>query len=126
MALLIANISNDSRNVRCAHAKCSIPFLPCELSFHFTHPFGRICLDKENSPCQRKLGWKLYQTMDVIFHPANCVHEDIFFPADACDVRPHPWLDILGNHLAALSCAEHDVNYVLGKCLGHVSPLRGS
>src|SRR6266849_4377291 len=101
MALLIADIIDDRREIRRAYAKGAVSFLPCELSLHLTDPLGGICLDEENGLCQSKRGRKLDQTMDVIFGPANCMDKNSFFPADTSDVCTHTRLDFPGNHPVA-------------------------
>ena len=66
--------------------------------------------------------------MDVVFHPADLVHEDLMLVADARETPPQqtkigfvggpglcprPGLLFFGNELAAVFCTEHDVQKIL-------------
>ena len=64
--------------------------------------------------------------MDVIFHPADFMHEDSLLLANTCHVAPEAGLAILGNELTSIFGTEYDMNQVLYVCMGYVSHLRRS
>jgi len=62
--------------------------------------------------------------MNVIFGPADGVNENAVLLADACKVRPKQGLMKFTDELAAVLCAEYEVDRDLGVCMRHVSHLR--
>jgi len=85
---LVLNVSHDRRDVRLAYPKPAVPLLPCEPAGLSGHPSRRIYFNLIDRIGNHQGGWKLQQHMDVVFHPANGVYEDILMLANAGGVRP--------------------------------------
>ena len=62
----------------------------------------------------------------MVLHSADGMNEHPVVLANACDVRPHPRLEISFDCFATILGAEHNVNDVLDVRVGHVSRLRRS
>jgi hypothetical protein len=55
----------------------------------------------------------LEEDVAMVFHSSNGMHKDFVFLADRGDVRPQAALYVFGYGLAAIFCAEDQMNVVL-------------
>jgi hypothetical protein len=88
MPFLILDIPHNGRNVRLAYPEPAIPLLPCEPASLSGHPTRRICFDLIDCIGNGNGGRKLQQQMNVVFHSANGVHENVLVLANAGGVCP--------------------------------------
>ena len=64
--------------------------------------------------------------MDVVFHPADLVHEDLVLLANPSEVCPRPWLFLFGDELQAVFCAENNVQKILDCCVRQMGLSSGA
>ncbi len=88
MPFLILNVPHDRRDVRLAYPEPAISLLPREPAGLAGHPPRRVCFDLIDRIGNGNGGGKLQQQMNVVFHPANGMHEDVLVLANASGVRP--------------------------------------
>jgi len=124
MRFLSLDVSDNRRNKGCAHAECGIALLPCEFMALLVGPLRGIRFDGENRLGKRQRWRDLDEEMNVIVHAADRTNENPVVFANAGDIGPHSWLEILRDEFGAVFGAEDDVEYVLGVCVRHVSRLR--
>jgi hypothetical protein len=62
-------------------------------------------------------GWHLEKEVDVVFHSADGVYEDLFLFADAGGICPEAFFHCGGNQFLAFFGAEYDVDDVLNVCV---------
>src|SRR5262245_15143080 len=110
MAPLIANVSDEFRQMGLARCNRRVTILPAKSGQAWEgllYPFRRAAFDQLYRCTQRQNRWKAEQQMDVIFHAAykQCIH--IVFSSDAPQIRPDALLEILSNPRFSVFGAEN-------------------
>ncbi len=113
MRFLILYIPYHRWNIRRAHAKRPIPFLPLNLVRSFVCPPRRIGLDRCNGFGQRQTRWGLNQQMNVVVHPSDRKGKNPLPFANARYISPQLRTKVCRNAGAPLLRAEHNMNHVL-------------
>src|SRR4030095_15070005 len=94
MLLLILDVLNDVVQLRHAHTKRAIFFLPGELTMlrkRFMDPFGRTAFDELKCLGDGERGRQRKQDMHVIFNAADFDGFHFVLPRDAAQERPEPF-----------------------------------
>ena len=102
MRFLILDVSNNQWSDGCAHAKCPVTLLPCELESRFSSPPRGIRLDGFHCLCNRQHGRNLDKQMNVVLRPSHAMNANSQLLTDARDVSPQSGLQLLVNGLGSL------------------------
>src|SRR5215831_352594 len=123
MLLLSLDIADHGVKIGSAHPEDPESALPGEPSAHPPRRAGLDLLHRVRV-CQRE--WNLYEHVQVVFHAADFMHENLLFLANACQVGPQMRLRLFVNQRAPLFCTEHDMYWIVQIAVRHVSRLRRS